>query len=117
MPALWFWQATFWTSRSLVGSRRWEPSCSVCRGFAPIYEEAAGRHPDVTFGKIDTESEITLAKQFEIFSIPTLLAVKDGEIMYAKPGTLTSDKLEKLIAEMRAYVSSGEPGGSDGVVV
>jgi thioredoxin 1 len=79
----------------------WAEWCGPCGVFAPIYERAAERHPDVVFARINIDSEPTLAKQFEIFSVPTLLTAKDGTIVYARPGSLTEDKLEKLISELR----------------
>lgn len=79
----------------------WAEWCGPCKMFAPVFEAAAQRHPDVLFGKVDTVAQETLAKQFEIFSVPTLIAAKDGEIVYARPGALTDEKLERLIAEMR----------------
>ena len=86
----------------------WAPWCGPCQGFAPYYEEASSRHPDVVFGKINTEAETTLAKQFEIFSVPTLMAVKDGTIFYARPGVIAPHKLEELIADLRAFVPEEE---------
>ena len=80
----------------------WAPWCGPCRAFAPIFEEASKRHPDVLFGRIDTESQTELAKQFGIFSVPTLITAKDGTIVYARPGTVNPAKLEDLIRELKA---------------
>ena len=79
----------------------WASWCGPCHAFAPVFEQAAARHPDVLFGRINTESETTLAKQFEIFSIPTIIASKDGTMVYARPGVLADDKLEKLVLELK----------------
>lgn len=79
----------------------WAPWCGPCRQFAPVFEAAAARHPDVLFGRINTEDQLTLAKQFEVRSIPTLIGAKDGTIEYARPGALTDVKLEELIRKLR----------------
>ena len=86
----------------------WAPWCGPCRAFAPVFEAAALRHPEVLFGRIDTEAEATLAKQFEIFSVPMLIAAKSGVMMYARPGALADDKLELLIKELQVFKVEGE---------
>ena len=88
-------------SASLIIFDFWAEWCGPCGVFAPIYERAAERHPDIVFARINIDSEATLAKQFEIASVPTLLTAKDGTIVYARPGSLTEEKLEKVIAELR----------------
>lgn len=79
----------------------WAPWCGPCRNFAPIFEAAAERHPDILFGRINTEEETKLARQFAIFSVPTIIAAKAGTIVYARPGALSEEKLEALIRELR----------------
>jgi thioredoxin 1 len=78
----------------------WAEWCAPCKAFAPIYEAAAEKYPDILFTKVNTEAEPTLAKQFEVQSIPTLLAVKDGEIAAVRIGALPPPKLEALIREL-----------------
>ncbi len=80
----------------------WASWCGPCGVFAPVYEAASLRHPEVLFGKVNTEIEEALAKEFQIFSIPTLIAAQDGTIVYARPGALGEDKLEKLIQDLKA---------------
>ena len=80
----------------------WAGWCGPCRAFAPIYERAARKHPDIVFAKIDTEAERGLAAAFEIRSIPTLMVFRDGILLYAQPGALPPQALDQLIAQVRA---------------
>jgi thioredoxin 1 len=80
----------------------WASWCGPCRAFAPVYERVSAKHPDIVFGKIDTEAEPALAAAFEIVSIPTLMAFRDGILVFAQPGALPEPVLEKLIAQLRA---------------
>ncbi len=79
----------------------WASWCGPCRMFAPVYERAAGKHDDITFGKVDTEAEQELAARFDISSIPTIMAIRDGVIVFAKPGALPEQSLESLIEQVR----------------
>lgn len=80
----------------------WAAWCGPCRAFAPIFEAAAAKHLDIVFGKIDTESEPHLAAAFEIRSIPTLMAFRDGILVFSQAGALPAAALENLIAQVRA---------------
>ena len=80
----------------------WAGWCGPCRAFAPVYEAASAKHPDLVFGKIDTEAEPGLSAAFEIVSIPTLMAFRDGILVFAQPGALPPAALDKLIVELRA---------------
>jgi thioredoxin 1 len=80
----------------------WASWCGPCRMFAPIFERASEKHGDITFGKVDTEAEVGLAQAFQITSIPTLMAVRDGVVLYAQPGALPEQALEQLIEQVRA---------------
>ncbi|MCW0216559.1 MAG: thioredoxin domain-containing protein [Pseudonocardia sp.] len=75
--------------------------CGPCRQFAPVYDEASERHADITFGKVDTEAQQQLAQAFGIRSIPTLMAVRDGVVLYAEPGALPGPAFEELIGKVR----------------
>jgi thioredoxin 1 len=80
----------------------WASWCGPCRMFAPVFEQAAERHPDVVFGKVDTEAQAALAQAFRISSIPTLMVVRDGVVLYSQPGALPAAALEKLIETIGA---------------
>ncbi len=80
----------------------WAAWCGPCRMFAPVFEQASEAHPDITFGKVDTEDQVDLAQAFGISSIPTLLAVRDGVVLYAQPGALPAPALEQLITAVQA---------------
>jgi thioredoxin 1 len=75
----------------------WAEWCGPCRTFGPIFESAAERHPDVVFGKIDTEAEQGLAAQFRIQAIPTLVVIRDGVLLAAQPGALPAAALDELV--------------------
>jgi thioredoxin 1 len=79
----------------------WAEWCGPCRRFAPIYEEASGRHPDVVFGKVDTEAQPNLAGEFGIRSIPTIMAFREGVLLFAQPGSLPGEVLDELIGKLR----------------
>jgi thioredoxin 1 len=79
----------------------WAGWCGPCRMFAPIYEAASETHPDIVFGKVDTEAEQRLAGRFGIMSIPTLMAFRDQILVYAEPGALPPEALEQLILQVK----------------
>ena len=80
----------------------WAGWCGPCRTFAPVFEAAATKHEDIVFAKVDTEAEQELAGGLGIMSIPTLMAFRDGVLLYAQPGALPSASLEELIGKVRA---------------
>jgi len=79
----------------------WAAWCPPCRAFGPVFEKASNTHTDIVFGKVDTEAEGTLAGSFEITSIPTLMAFRDGIIVFAQPGALNAPQLEQVITAVR----------------
>ncbi len=79
----------------------WAAWCGPCRQFAPVYEAASETHTDVTFAKVDTEAEPALAARAAITSIPTLMAFRDGFLVFAQPGALPAPALEQLVTAVR----------------
>jgi len=80
----------------------WASWCQPCLRFAPVYERAAAKYEDITFGKVDTEAQPVLAAKFDIQSIPTIMAIRDGVIVFAQPGALPESALESLINQVQA---------------
>jgi thioredoxin 1 len=80
----------------------WASWCGPCRAFAPVYEAAAERNPDIVFAKIDTEAEQGLAAAASIMSIPTLMIFRDGVLLFSQPGALPATALDDLITQTRA---------------
>jgi thioredoxin len=80
----------------------WAPWCGPCKGFAPIYEQAAESHADVVFGKIDTDQEQGLAGAFNIRSIPTLMVFREKVVLFQQAGALPASALEQVIAQAKA---------------
>ncbi|HRQ56701.1 MAG TPA: thioredoxin [Azoarcus taiwanensis] len=92
----------------------WAEWCGPCRGFAPIYEAAAEANPDIVFGKIDTEAQQELAGTFQIRSIPTIAAIREGVMVFRESGALPASSLDQVIdgvrrldmAEVRAEIAA-----------
>jgi thioredoxin len=100
----------------------WAEWCGPCKMFGPIFEKASERHPDIVFGKVDTEAQQELAGAFQIMSIPTLMVFRDRVLLFSQPGSLPSDALDQIIekvkeldmAEIRAQIAaqSQKTGGA-----
>jgi thioredoxin 1 len=80
----------------------WASWCGPCRSFAPVYDAASVAHPDIVFGKIDTEAQQNLAASANIMSIPTIMAFREGVLLFSQPGALPPAALEDLISQLRA---------------
>ena len=79
----------------------WAEWCGPCRSFAPTYEAASEAHPDIVFGKIDTEDQQELAAGFGIRSIPTLMAFRENILVFSQPGALNGPQLEQVIEAVK----------------
>ncbi|OBF56494.1 thioredoxin [Mycolicibacterium monacense] len=80
----------------------WAPWCGPCRAFAPVFERSSQTHPDVVHAKVDTQAERDLAATLEISSIPTVMAFRDGVLVYRQAGALPPAALEDLITRVKA---------------
>ena len=80
----------------------WAEWCGPCRQFAPIFEAASEANPDITFAKVDTEAERELAGAAGINSIPTLMAFRDGVLVFSQPGALPAPALDQVLDAVRA---------------
>ncbi|MFF3570301.1 thioredoxin [Nocardia jiangxiensis] len=80
----------------------WADWCGPCKQFAPTYDKSSDKHPDVVHGKVDTEAEQSLAAAANIRSIPTIMAFREGVLVFAQPGALPPDALEDLVTQVKA---------------
>jgi thioredoxin 1 len=80
----------------------WAAWCGPCLRFAPVYERVSAKHEDIVFAKVDTEAEHQLAAEFGITSIPTIMAIRDGVMVFRQSGALPEAALESLISQVRA---------------
>ncbi len=79
----------------------WAEWCGPCRAFAPVYEATAAKHPDVTFGKVNTEEQQELAGAFQIRGIPTLMVFRDGILLFSQAGAVPAAGLEDLLTQVK----------------
>ena len=79
----------------------WAPWCGPCRGFAPIFEQAAEAHPDVVFAKVNTDVQQELAGAFQIRSIPTLMVFREQVVLFQQAGALPANALEQVLTQTK----------------
>ena len=79
----------------------WASWCAPCRQFAPVFEAAAQRHPDMLFGKIDSDAQADLAEAFEIRSVPTLMVIREQILVFRQSGVLSEAQLQQVLEQAR----------------
>ncbi len=89
------------SSNDIVLIDFWAAWCAPCRSFAPVFEAASETHSDIVFAKVDTEAQPQLAQAFNIYSIPTLMIIREQVVLYAEAGALPARALEDLIGKVR----------------
>lgn len=100
------------TSDGIVLVDFWADWCGPCKRFAPIFEAASEKHEDIVFGKVDTEEAQDLATQLQIQAIPTLMAFKNGRLLFRNAGALNASQLEGLVSQVREYDPAQENGAA-----
>ena len=90
------------TKNDLIVVDFWAPWCGPCKGFAPVFEAASDKHPDVVFGKVNTDEQQELAGHFAIRSIPTIMVFREKVVLFSQPGALPGEALESIVTQAKA---------------
>jgi thioredoxin 1 len=90
------------TKNDLVVVDFWAPWCGPCRGFAPVFEAASEKHPDVVFAKVNTDVEQEIAGEFGIRSIPTIMLFRENVVLFSQAGALPGEALESIVSQAQA---------------
>src|SRR5215213_4830182 len=90
------------TKNDLVVVDFWAPWCGPCKGFAPVFETASEKHPDVVFAKVNTDVEQEIASEFGIRSIPTIMLFRENVVLFSQAGAIPPDGLESIVSQAQA---------------